>query len=51
MNAYCTKRAGSHITSVHQAVGEFGLLLYRLLDKEITAQPPEVSHLHILEVG
>ncbi len=46
-----TGRAGSHIMLVNQAFGEHVLHLNRRWDKEIAGKSPQVSHLHILEVG
>lgn len=36
---------------VNKVFGEYVLYLNRLCDKDITVQLPQVSYLHILDVG
>lgn len=51
MITYCSQLAGSRAVHVNQAYGEYVWHLNRLSDKEVTLQLPQVSYLHILEVG
>lgn len=47
MITYCTEWARSHAMHLNQAFGEYVLHLNRMWDKDITAEAPQVSHLHI----